>query len=153
MNYLDKNKEVADPGPTFIDKTFDENKLPKGAVIFMEGFENDTSEKDIKEALFEKFDVKDEAFALIEKGETCGYVRFHKENAAIELVAKMNEKLKIKGAEIDFRVLEGNEETAYLSHTLIVLKMSKNKKRGFGEAFGLGEHDENRAKMKGKNRA
>ena len=110
----------------------------------MEGFENDTSEKDIKEALIETFDVKDEAFALIEKGETCGYVRFREENAAIELVAKMNEnlgtfrKLKIKGAEIDFRVLEGNEETAYLSHTLIVLKMSKNKKRGFGEAFGLG---------------
>ena len=112
--------------------------------MFMEGFENDTSEKDIKEALFETFDVKDEAFALIEKGETCGYVRFHKENAAIELVAKMKEnleqskKLKIKGAEIEFRVLDGNEETAYLSHTLIVLKMSKNKKRGFGEAFGLG---------------
>ena len=130
--------------PTFSDKTFDKNELPKGAVIFMEGFENDTSEEDIKEALIETFDVQAEAFALIEKGETCGYVRFHKENAAIELVAKMKEnlgtskKLKIKGAEIDFRVLEGNEETAYLSHTLIVLKMSKNKKRGFGEAFGLG---------------
>ena len=144
MNYLDKNKEVADPGPTFIDKTFDENKLPKGAVIFMEGFENDTSEKDIKKALIETSNLMLNNIALIEKGETCGYVRFHKENAAIELVAKMNEnlgtskKLKIKGAEIDFRVLEGNEETAYLNHTLIVLKMSKNKKRGFGEAFGLG---------------
>ena len=135
---------MVDPAPTFSEKTFDRNELPKGAVMFMEGFENDTSEKDIKEALFEKFYVKDEDFALIEKGETCGYVRFREENAAIELVAKMNEnlgtskKLKIKGAEIDFRVLEGNEETAYLSHTLIVLKMSKNKKRGFGEAFGLG---------------
>ena len=121
----------------------------------MEGFENDTSEKDIKEALFEKFNVKDEAFALIEKGETCGYVRFHKENAAIELVAKIKEnlgtskKLKIKGAEIDFRVLEGNEETAYLSHTLIVMKMSKNKKRCFELAFGPNEHDG----MKGKKRA
>ena len=125
----------------------------------MEGFENDTSEKDIKEALFEKFYVKDEAFALIEKGETCGYVRFHEENAAVELVAKMNEnlgtskKLKIKGAEIDFRVLEGNEETAYLSHTLIVMKMSKNKKRGFTTAFGQNEHDENFAGMQGKKRA
>ena len=135
---------MVDPTPTFSDKTFDKNELPKGAVIFMDGFKNDTSEKDIKETLIETFDIEAEAFALIEKGETCGYVRFHEENAAIELVAKMNEnlgtfkKLKIKGAEIDFRVLEGNEETAYLSHTLIVLKMSKNKKRGFGEAFGLG---------------
>ena len=112
--------------------------------MFMEGFENDTSEKDIKKALIETSNLMLNNIALIEKGDSCGYVRFHEENAAIELVAKMNvnlgtfRKLKIKGAEIDFRVLEGNEETAYLSHTLIVLKMSKNKKRGFGEAFGLG---------------
>ena len=75
------------------------------------------------------------------------------------LVAKMKEnlgeskKLKIKGAEIDFRVLEGNEEIAYLNHTLIVLKMSKNKKRCFGEAFDQSEHDENFEGMKGKKRA
>ena len=109
--------------------------------MFMEGFENDTSEKDIKKALIETSNLMLNNIALIEKGETCGYIRFHEDNAAVELVAKMNEnlgtskKLKIKGAEIDFRVLEGNEETAYLSHTLIVLKMSKNKKRCFGEAF------------------
>ena len=146
---------MIDPAPTSSDKTFDKNELPKGAVMFMDGFENDTSEEDIKEALIETFDIKAEAFASIEKGETCGYVRFHEENAAVELVAKMNEnlgtskKLKIKGAEIDFRVLEGNEETAYLSHTLIVMKMSKNKKRGFDLAFGQNEHDG----MKGKKRA
>ena len=129
--------------------------MPKGTVMFMEGFESDTRKEDIKEALMENFEVEDNAFALIEKGETCGYVKFHEENAAIELVAKMKEnlgtskKLKIKGADIDFRVLEGNEETAYLSHTLIVMKMSKNKKRGFGEAFDQSEHDG----MKGKKRA
>ena len=117
--------------------------------MFMEGFENDTSEKDIKKALIESSNLMLNNIALIEKGETCGYVRFHKENAAIELVAKMNEKLKINGAEIDFRVLEGNEETAYLSHTLIVMKMSKNKKRCFELAFGPNEHDG----MKGKKRA
>ena len=123
----------------------------------MEGFENDTSEKDIKKALIETSNLMLNNIALIEKGDSCGYVRFHEENAAIELVAKMKEnlgeskKLKIKGAEIDFRVLEGNEETAYLSHTLIVLKMSKNKKRGFGEAFDQSEHDFEG--MKGKKRA
>ena len=26
--------------------------------------------------------------------------------------------LKVKGADIDFRILEGNEETVYLDHTL-----------------------------------
>ena len=127
--------------------------------MFMEGFENDISEKDIKKALIEASNLMLNNIALIEKGETCGYVRFHEENAAVELVAKMNEnlgtskKLKIKGAEIDFRVLEGNEETAYLSHTLIVMKMSKNKKRCFTTAFGQNEHDENFAGMKGKKRA
>ena len=127
--------------------------------MFMEGFENDTSEKDIKKALIETSNLMLNNIALIEKGDSCGYVRFHEENAAIELVAKMKEnlgtsqKLKIKGAEIDFRVLEGNEETAYLSHTLIVMKMSKNKKRGFTTAFGQNEHDENFAGMQGKKRA
>jgi hypothetical protein len=61
-----------------------------------------------------------------------------------------SKKMKIKGADIDFRVLEGKEETAYLSHTLIVLKMSKNKKRCFDLAFGQNEHNES---MKGKKRA
>ena len=123
--------------------------------MFMEGFENDTSEKDIKKALIETSNLMLNNIALIEKGDSCGYVRFHEENAAIELAAKMKEnlgtsqKLKIKGAEIDFRVLEGNEETAYLSHTLIVMKMSKNKKRGFDMAFSQNEHDG----MKGKKRA
>ena len=127
--------------------------------MFMDGFENDTSEKDIKKALIETSNLMLNNIALIEKGDSCGYVRFHEENAAIELVAKMKEnleqskKLKIKGAEIEFRVLDGNEETAYLSHTLIVLKMSKNKKRGFGEAFDQSEHDENFEGMKGKKRA
>ena len=125
----------------------------------MEGFTRDTREIDIQKLLMDTFDVKEKEFASIKKGQTCGYVRFHDKETAIRLVAKINEYLgksemfSVKGADIDFRILEGNEETAYLSHTLIVLKMSKNKKRGFGEAFGLGEHDENRAKMKGKNRA
>ena len=56
-------------------------------------------------------------------GQTSGHVRFVEENAAVELAAKMKEKLtesikfKMKGAEISFRVLEGNEETVYLNHT------------------------------------
>ena len=150
---------MVDPAPTSSENAFEKNELPKGAVMFIEGFENDTSEKDIKKALITTSNLMLNNIALIEKGETCGYVKFHEENAAIELVAKMKEnlgeskKLKIKGAEIDFRVLEGNEETAYLSHTLIVMKMSKNKKRCFDLAFGQNEHDENFAGMKGKKRA
>ena len=110
----------------------------------MEGFTRDTREIDIQKLLMDTFDVKEKEFASIKKGQTCGYVRFHDKETAIKLVAKINEYLgksemfSVKGADIDFRILEGNEETVYLNHTLIVLKMSKNKKRGFGEAFGLG---------------
>ena len=90
----------------------------------MEGFKHDSSEQDIKKALMESFGVQKNAFASIEKGQTCGYVRFHEENTAIELLAKMKENLakseifRIKGAAIDLRVLEGEEETEYLEHSL-----------------------------------
>ena len=90
----------------------------------MKGFEHDFSEEDIKKTLMETFSFGENAFASIEKGQTCGYVRFHEENTAVKLVAKMKERLsksemlKIKDAEINFRVLEGEEETEYLEHSL-----------------------------------
>ena len=90
----------------------------------MEGFKHDFSEEDIKKGVMETFGVGENAFVSIEKGQTCGYVRFHEENTAIKLVAKMirnlgkSKMLKIKGAEIIFRVLEGEEETEYLEHSL-----------------------------------
>ena len=86
----------------------------------MEGFKHDFSEEDIKKGVMETFGVGENAFVSIEKGQTCGYVRFREENTAIKLVAKMKENLakseifRIKGAAIDFRVLGGEEETEYL---------------------------------------
>ena len=79
----------------------------------MEGFQHDFSEEDIKKALMVIFSLGENAFASIEKGQTCGYVRFHEENTAIKLMAKMKENLakseifRIKSAAIDLRVLEG----------------------------------------------
>ena len=90
----------------------------------MEGFTHDTREIDIQKLLMDTFDVKEKEFASIKKGQTCGYVRFHDKETAIKLVAKINEYLgksemfSVKGADIDFRILEGNEETVYLDHTL-----------------------------------
>ena len=46
-----------------------------------------------------------------------------------------SKKMKIKGADINFRVLEGKEETAYLDHTRIVLKLGKTAKQSFDLAF------------------
>ena len=78
--------------------------------MFMEGFKDDTTREDIKEALKLQFDVELKAFAFMEFeiGQTSGHVRFVEENAAIELAAKMKEKLaeeklKVKEADISFR--------------------------------------------------
>merc|ERR1711935_586942 len=48
------------------EKVTEENKLPKGATMFMEGFKDDTKREDIKEALKEQFEVDDKAFAFME---------------------------------------------------------------------------------------
>ena len=107
----------------------------------------------------DKFDVKEKEFASIKKGQACGYVRFHDKKTAIELLAKINEylgkseMLKVKGADIDFRILEGNEETVYLDHTLRVLKAHINKKRGLDMAFGQREYNENLARKQFKKKA
>ena len=114
------------------------NELPKGATMFMEGFKNDTRKKDIKKALMVHFDVEGEVFASIKKEQTCCYVRFREENAAVKLVTKIEENvgqskmLKIKELDIKVRVLEGREETEYLDHAPGSLKMmNRNKKRAF----------------------
>merc|ERR1719189_2262292 len=126
------------------EKVTEENKLPKGATMFMEGFKDDTKREDIKEALKEQFEVEDKAFAFMEfeRGQTKGYVRFIEENAAIDLAAKIKEKLgeteklKVKEAEIDFRVLEGQEESDHLDNALKVMKMRKDKYRGHKRHHG-----------------
>ena len=105
------------------------------------------------------FNVKEKEFASIKKGQACGYVRFHDKKTAIELLAKINEylgkseMLKVKGVDINFRILEGKEETVYLEHTLRVLKAHINKKRGLDMAFGQREYNEHLARKKFKKKS
>ena len=109
--------------------TKEEHELPpRGSTVFMEGFKDGTTREDIEKALKLEFDVElaSKAFTFVESvnGNFFAYVRFGEKNAAVVAFAKMKEKLtesikfKIKGAEISFRVLEGNEETVYLNHTV-----------------------------------
>lgn len=125
------------------DAVEEENNLPKGAVLFMEGFSDKTMREDIKEALKEQFDVEPEAFAFMdfEKGQTKGHVRFTEENAAVKLAAKINEKLgeeklKIKDNEVTFRVLKEQEESEYLDKALADMKSRKDKNRGHKRRHG-----------------
>ena len=108
---------------------------PKGAIMFMEGLKDDTTKEDIKAALMDQFNVEvDFDFVEFKKGhyvrfgekyavEKGHYVRFLETNGAINLAAKIAEKLKgteagsklkIKKVDVDFRVLEGREEINYL---------------------------------------
>lgn len=115
-----------------------ENTLPKGAVMFMDGFKDDTMREDIKKVL----DCDDAiAFIDFERGKTSGYIRFKEENAAKELLEKLqekykDEKLKVKEAEIEYRVLEGDEESEYLVKAANDIKERQNKNRGHKRKHG-----------------
>jgi len=98
--------------------------LPLGAVLVLEGFKNaDTKREDIKGALNTQFGVKNEgeiAFVYFNKGEKEAKLRFSAENAAKELSKKIaeslkeGEKFKVGDDELEFKVLEGQEETEFL---------------------------------------
>jgi len=98
--------------------------LPLGAVLVLEGFKNaDTKREDIKGALSTQFGVKsdgDIAFVYFNKGEKEAKLRFSAENAAKELSKKIaeslkeGEKFKVGDDELEFKVLEGQEETEFL---------------------------------------
>merc|ERR1712018_1053345 len=117
--------------------------LPLGAVLYMDGFKNDTMREDIKKEL----DCDDAiAFVDFERGKTTAWVRFKNENAAKDLAEKLNEKykddekLKVKDTEIVFRVLEGDEEKEYLEKAAADIKQRKqsHKKGGHKRRHGGG---------------
>ncbi|XP_047507192.1 la protein homolog [Pieris napi] len=103
----------------------DDFKLPTGTVLFFnEGSDNLTREK-IKDALTSL--GGEVAYIDFNQGDTQGWVRLSKENAAKELSEKFTDgKVKIDEKEIPFKLLEGDEETAYLEKT--VEEMAKRRK-------------------------
>ncbi|CAH2066011.1 unnamed protein product, partial [Iphiclides podalirius] len=112
-----KQKETKDEKVEF--------KLPTGTVFhFAHGNEKMTREN-IRDALAAL--GGEVAFISYQLGEPEGWVRLTKENAAKELSEKIPDgKLKIEDTEVVFRLLEGEEEKAYLDKT--VEEMSKRRK-------------------------
>merc|ERR1711953_1621956 len=131
-----KSKNATQDAAVKDEKVDDEpvESLPLGAVLYMDGFKNDTMREDIKKEL----DCDDAiAFVDFERGKTTAWVRFKNENAAKDLAEKLNEKykddekLKVKDSEIVFRVLEGDEEKEYLEKAAADIKQRKqNHKKG-----------------------
>ncbi|XP_050456536.1 la protein homolog [Cataglyphis hispanica] len=103
-----------------------DNKLPKGSIIYFSGVSKICTREDIKESL-NKFDV-DIAYIDFRRGDTEGWVRLQRENAAKSLLEKTKEgKVLINEVEVTCKVLEGEEEDKYLTKTLEEMAASKKK--------------------------
>ena len=151
-----KAKEFAKGGDTkenYDDSNSTENvELPLGTVLQLEGFaENgDTKREDIKDKLIEDFEMEANsvAFVYYNKGETNAKLRFQNENAAKKLAGVMKEKLgdtklSIKDTDIEFKVLEGEEESNFLEQCKKDIrerklqgKKSHKRRGGFGGGRG-----------------
>merc|ERR1719334_1887146 len=132
---LEGGKEAGDGAPT---KSEGELSLPTGTILVLEGFKNaETKREDIKEALKTGFEVAPEevAFVYFNKGESDAKLRFGAENAAKELAKKITEslkegeKFKVKDDELEFKVLEGQEETDFLEKCKSDIAQQKDKAR------------------------
>lgn len=100
-------------------------KLPSGTVLhFCEGSDK-MKREDIKDALTAL--GADVAYIDYKVGDKEGWVRLAKENTSKDLADKMTDgKVKITDTDVVFKLLEGEEEKAYLDKT--IEEMSKRRK-------------------------
>ncbi|XP_011169375.2 la protein homolog [Solenopsis invicta] len=104
----------------------EDNKLPKGSVIYFSGVSRTCTREDIKESL-SKFDAEI-AYIDFQRGQTEGWVRLQGENAAKPVLEKTNEgKVVIENTEVTCKILEGEEERKYLAKAMEDMIASKNK--------------------------
>lgn len=89
-------------------------QFPKGAILHMTGFKDDTFRETIKTKVGEIYD-SEIAYITFDKGDKEGYIRFIDENGAVDFIKKLGDKkLVIDEAEIVVRSLEGEEEQKFL---------------------------------------
>merc|ERR1712133_276278 len=144
-DYLDeKDKEFEDKKK----QRREEKQSNKKAKEFAEN--GDTKREDIKDKLVQDFemDASSIAFVYYNKGETNAKLRFQEENAAKKLADVMKEKLGdkkfwVKDTEIEFKVLEGDEESKFLEQCKKDIaerkfqgKKSHKRRGGFGGGRG-----------------
>jgi len=105
--------------------------LPKGTIVkfaFVKAPEDELTREDIRSSIAE-LDTKAEiAFITFQKGETEGHIRFSKENDAGKLMEKLEAgMLTIKGAELEFKTVEGEEETTFLAKAIEGMQSHRSK--------------------------
>lgn len=118
-------------------------ELPKNAVLFLEGFAEETTRENIKTSLAEF--GGDIAFVDFSKGDKKGYVRYSAENIGKEVVAKLTDgKFKVDEAEITVRLVEGDEETEFLKKVIENMKSRRSNTNRGRRGGGGGRHFNNR---------
>lgn len=121
-----------------------EHKFPKGSILHMEGFTNEETAREKIKSKIEEVHGSEPAYITFNKGDKEGYVRFGKENEAVEFLEKVTDnKIELDGNELQLKVLEGEEEETFLTNLSATLgkirqqnrnnKNSRGRKRkGFG---------------------
>jgi hypothetical protein len=128
-------------------KKEEENLLPKGTVLKLENLNETTTREMLRETLEKEYGETHTDMAVIyySKGGPAASLRFKEENAAKNLLTKIEESLKtvgeedtavkkfdINGAEVKFGVLEGEEETTFLAKCLPDMTENRGRNRGGG---------------------
>lgn len=102
-------------------------ELPKGAILHLKDVPSETTRENIKEAI-ESLEVE-VAFVDFQKGDEEATIRLAKENAAKELIVKLEDgKLKINDTDLPVTVLEGEAEEKYLNECVEKIKQRRGGK-------------------------
>ncbi|XP_050685458.1 la protein homolog [Leptidea sinapis] len=133
-----KQKKTQEKEQKQVNDEKDNLKLPNGAVLFFSECKDKLTREKIKEALTNL--GADVAYIDFNSGDTQGWVRLSKENAAKELAEKIPDGIiKIDDTDIKFKLIEGDEEKAYLEKTIDEMakrrKNMKNFKQNKGKNF------------------
>ncbi|XP_076621868.1 la autoantigen-like [Colletes latitarsis] len=118
-----KGKEDEESGEDDHEK---DTPLPKGCVIHFSNASQKCSREDIKDHLGRL--EASIAFVDFKIGDSEGWIRLEGENSAKSVVDKMKDgKLTICDNEVNFRVLEGEEEETYLAKAKEKMDISRQK--------------------------
>ncbi|XP_013200673.1 la protein homolog [Amyelois transitella] len=128
----------------------DELKLPSGTVLhFTAEGDSKMKREDVKNALVEI--GAEVAYIDFNVGDTEGWVRLSKEDSAKGIFDKITDgKLKIVDKDVPFKLIEGDEERAYLNKSAEeMVKRRKNQKNFSKQKRGNFKGKQNNRKRKG----
>ncbi|KAL1491027.1 hypothetical protein ABEB36_011685 [Hypothenemus hampei] len=140
--YADKKKDIEerkqakkDKKEALIKETAQKIELPNGAILQFSGLPEgqQLTREEIKEKIRESGDFE-VVYVDYNKGDLDGYVRFAKENNAVDFFKTLTDgELVIGEHKIKVKALEGEEEKQYLAKTLEVMATQRQKQKNYGK--------------------